>query len=113
MIVVRIRIPLFKSGLKNPPAEFGMKIAEETHHFFIVKTLVRIIKTLNNMVLQTLAMRDHHFPATVKIVHVDKGGKGLVGGLDIPSGVLTVWVTQILNLRLQRVVGCEVQKTSV
>ena len=89
-----------------------MKIAEETHHFFVVKTLVRIIQTLNNMVLKTLAMRNHHFLATVKIIHVDKGGKGLVGGLDIPSGVLTVWVTQILNLRLQGVVGYEVQKTS-
>jgi len=29
------------------------------------------------------------------------------------SGVLTVWVTQVLNLRLQGVVGCEVQMTSV
>jgi hypothetical protein len=77
-----------------------MKNAEETHHFFVVETLVRLIKTLNNMVLKTLAMRDHHFPATVKIVHVNKGGKGLRGGSDIPSGELTVWVTQILNLRL-------------
>jgi len=29
------------------------------------------------------------------------------------TGVLTVWMTQIFNLRLQGVVGCEVQMTSV
>jgi len=32
-----------------------------------------------------------------------RDGPNFVFGSDIPSGVLTVWVTQILNLRLQGV----------